>query len=176
MSDSEVGLIAKAVGGDERAFEALLEAHKDMVYNVAYRMLGNAADAEDAFQETFISAYRSISRFRADSKFSTWLYRIAVNRCRDMLSAKRSRPAFESIHEEGFDAQAPAKGDEASGIEEALARISPDYRTAITLHCLMGYSYDEAGGIMGVPGGTVKTYVHRGKEELRGVLGAGVRT
>jgi len=172
MDETEVRLIARAATGDERAFESLLEVHKDMVYNIAFRMLGNAADAEDAFQETFVSAYRSISRFRADSKFSTWLYKIAVNRCRDMLSARRVRPAFESIHEEGFDAPAPVKGEEASGVEEALSRISPDYRTAISLHCLMGYSYDEAGAIMGLPGGTVKTYVHRGKEELRGVLGA----
>ena len=170
MGDTESGVIAKAVAGDERAFETLMETHKDMVYTLAYRMLGNAADAEDAFQETFVSAYKSISRFRADAKFSTWIYRIAVNRCRDMLSARRARPALESIHEEGFDAPAPTKGEEAAGVEEALAMISPDYRTAITLHCLMGYSYDEAGDIMGVPGGTVKTYVHRGKDELRAVL------
>jgi RNA polymerase sigma-70 factor (ECF subfamily) len=140
-----------------------------MVYNVAYRMLGNAADAEDAFQDTFVSAYRSISRFRADARFSTWLYRIAVNRCRDMISAKRSKPTAESIHEEGFDAPAPTP-KASSGIEEALQLIAPEYREAITLHCLMEYSYEEAGGIMGVPEGTVKTYVHRGKEELRKVL------
>ena len=170
MEDAEVALIARAVEGDERAFEGLLEGHKDMVYNIAYRMLGNAEDAMDAFQETFISAYRNISRFRGDAKFSTWLYRIALNRCRDMLSSRRVRPAFESIHEEGFDAVAPSAGESDSDVQEALGLLSEDYRSAITLHCIMGYSYDESGDIMGIPGGTVKTYVHRGKEELRKIL------
>jgi len=170
MSEAEARLVTRAAAGDERAFEALMDAHKDMVYTIAYRMLGNAADAEDAFQETFVSAYRSIARFRAQSKFSTWLYRIAVNRCRDMLSSRKARPAYESIHEEGFDAAAPVDAAAETGVGEALARIEPDYRTAITLHCLMEYSYDEAGDIMGIPAGTVKTYVHRGKEELRKVL------
>jgi RNA polymerase sigma-70 factor (ECF subfamily) len=171
MDDAEIGLIAKASGGDQRAFEALVEAHKDMVYTIAYRTLGNAEDAMDALQETFVSAYRNISRFRGDSKFSTWLCRIAINRSRDMLSSRRAKGDPASIHEEGFDVAAPSTGQEAaSTIEEALELIQPDYKTAISLHCLMGYSYDEAGGIMGIPGGTVKTYVHRGKDELRGVL------
>jgi len=171
MADTEVSLIARAVEGDERAFEGLVEGHKDMVYNIAYRMLGNAEDAMDAFQETFISAYRNMSRFRGDAKFSTWLYRIALNRCRDMLASRRTRPAFESIHEEGFDAPAPRSGGESdTDVQEALGSLSSDYRTAITLHCIMEYSYDEAGDIMGIPGGTVKTYVHRGKQELRKIL------
>lgn len=167
--ENETVLVGRAVTGDETAFEALLEAHKDMVYNVAYRMLGNTADAEDAFQETFVSAYKSISRFRSDARFSTWLYRIAVNRCRDMISARRSRPAAESIHGDSFDVAAPDRG-KSTEVEDALRFVTPEYREAITLHCLLGYSYEEAGGIMGAPEGTVKTYVHRGKEELRKIL------
>jgi len=173
MADQELALVARAASGDERAFAALLESHKDMVYNLAYRTLGNAADAEDVFQETFVSAFKNLSRFRGDSKFSTWLYRIAVNRCRDFMDSKRARHGFQSIDDiapEAASTIAKSAGDASETVGEALNFLPADYRIAVNLHCIMGYSYDEAGGIMGVPGGTVKTYVHRGKEMLREVL------
>jgi RNA polymerase sigma-70 factor (ECF subfamily) len=171
--EAEAGLVVRAAEGDEAAFGSLVEAHKDMVYNLAFKILGNAQDAEDAFQETFISAYKNISKFRGDSKVSTWLYRIALNRSRDMLASRRTRGEMGSIHEEGFDVPSSATvGGADSIVQDALRFLSEDYRTAITLHCLMGYSYDEAGDIMGIPGGTVKTYVFRGKDELRKVLKA----
>ncbi len=173
MTDSDIALVARAVEGDEGAFQGLMEAHKDMVYSMAYRILGNAEDAQDAFQETFVSAFRNLKKFRGDSKFSTWLYRIALNRSRDILSSRRRRPQHESIHEEGFDHAAADSTDAGTDVQEALSTLPPDYRTAITLRCIMGYTYDEAADMMGIPAGTVKTYVFRGKDELRKVLSPG---
>jgi RNA polymerase sigma-70 factor (ECF subfamily) len=180
--EMEQSVVAKAAAGDEAAFAQILEGHRDMVYTICFRTLGNAHDAEEAFQDTFVSAFRNLPRFRGDSKLSTWLYRIAVNRCRDFMSAKSTRQARETASlddEDNAGAQDAlridegASADAAETVREALAAIDKDYAIAINLHCIMGYSYDEAGEIMGVPGGTVKTYVHRGKESLREIIAGG---
>jgi RNA polymerase sigma-70 factor, ECF subfamily len=180
--EMEQSVVARAAAGDEAAFTQILESHRDMVYTICYRTLGNAHDAEEAFQDTFVSAFRNLPRFRGDSKLSTWLYRIAVNRCRDFMSAKSTRQSRETASlddEDNARAQDALRfdgagaSDAAETVREALASIDKDYAIAINLHCIMGYSYDEAGELMGVPGGTVKTYVHRGKEALREVLAGG---
>ncbi len=177
MGEVEWTVVERAAAGDERAFARIVEDHKDMVYTLCCRTLSNAHDAEEVFQDTFVSAFRNISSFRGDSKLSTWLYRIALNRCRDFMASRSARNtrATASLDNDtsGFrdSAAAPPKSDAAETLEEAMASIPEDYRTAINLHCLMGYSYDEAGDVMGIPGGTVKTYVHRGKAALRNVLG-----
>ncbi len=176
MSQSEQALVSAAASGDEGAFAQILEAHRDMIYTICYRTLGNNEDAEEAFQDTFVSAYRNLPSFRGDSKLSTWLYRIAVNRCRDFLSSRRARQDRQTTSmDDESDLRARLSADTgaedaAETVTEALAFLSDEYRTAINLHCIMGYSYDEAGDIMGVPGGTVKTYVHRGKNMLRDIL------
>jgi len=179
MGESEMAVVARAAAGDEAAFATIVEAHKDMIYTICRRTLGNAHDAEEVFQDTFVSAHRNLPRFRGDSKLSTWLYRIALNRCRDHMASKASRQARRTA---SLDSQSMAgvreslrhnQTDAAETVREALGFLPEEYRTAINLHCLMGYSYDEAGDIMGVPGGTVKTYVHRGKGQLRDILCAG---
>jgi RNA polymerase sigma-70 factor (ECF subfamily) len=176
MSQSERALVSAAAAGDEGAFTQILEAHRDMIYTICHRTLGNAHDAEEAFQDTFVSAFRNLSRFRGESKLSTWLYRIAVNRCRDFLSSKRVRQDRRTT---SIDDESDLRGrlstdggaeEAAETVTEALVLLPEEYRTAINLRCIMGYSYDEAGDIMGVPGGTVKTYVHRGKNMLREIL------
>jgi RNA polymerase sigma-70 factor (ECF subfamily) len=176
MSQSEQALVSAAAAGDERAFAQILEAHRDMVYTMCYRTLGNNEDAEEAFQDTFVSAFRNLPSFRGDSKLSTWLYRIALNRCRDFLSSKRAKQDRRTTSiDDASDLRGRLSKDTggqeaAETVGEALAFLPDEYRTAINLHCIMGYSYDEAGDIMGVPGGTVKTLVHRGKNMLRDVL------
>lgn len=177
--EMEQAVVARAAAGDEAAFAQILEGHRDMVYTIAYKTLGNAHDAEEVFQETFVSAYRNLPRFRGECKLSTWLYRIAVNRCRDFMSSKHTRQAHNTASLDDEDNAQAQDGlrvdgnDAAETVQEALKLIDKDYGIAINLHCIMGYSYDEAGEIMGVPGGTVKTYVHRGKEELREILAGG---
>ena len=176
MGEVERTVIEQAARGDEAAFARILEAHKDMVYTICMRTLGNAHDAEEAYQDTFVSAFRNLPRFRGDAKLSTWLYRIAVNRCRDYLSSRRSKEARQtaSLDDEvdiyAQDSLATTESDAAETVREGMAFLPEDYRTAINLHCIMVYSYDEAGDIMGLPAGTVKTYVHRGKSQLRDFL------
>lgn len=176
MGDWEATLIERAAAGDEAAFARILETHRDMVYTICHRTLGNAHDAEEAFQETFVSAFRGLGKFRGGSKLSTWLYRIALNRCRDFLSSRQERYArttasLDAEEAAGHRQSLRAKESPATAtVHEALAFLPEQYRTAVNLHCIMGYTYDEAGDIMGVPGGTVKTYVHRGKEALRDIL------
>jgi len=172
----EQAVVARAAAGDEAAFAQILEAHRDMVYTICFRTLSNAHDAEEVFQDTFVSAFRNLPRFRGESKLSTWLYRIALNRCRDFLSSRHARQTREtaSLDDEDNphvqDQLRTDEGDARETVREAIDMIQEDYRTAINLHCIMGYSYDEAGELMGIPGGTVKTLVHRGKEALAEVL------
>lgn len=178
MEEAERILVEQAAAGDETAFAHLMEAHKDMVYTLCFRTLGNAHDAEEVFQDAFLSAYRNLPNFRGESKVATWLYRIALNRCRDFMESRKSRQARETVSIDCLQrplAAASSDGafDAKSILEQAMPLLSEEYRSAINLHCIMGYSYDEAGEIMGVPGGTVKTYVHRGKAALREVLSAG---
>lgn len=182
MSESEAAVVARAAAGDEAAFAMVVEAHKDMIYTICHRTLGNAHDAEEVFQDTFVSAHRNLPRFRGDSKLSTWLYRIALNRCRDHMASKASRQARRTA---SLDSESMAgireglrheESDAAETVHEALAFLPEEYRTAINLHCIMGYSYDETGDIMEIPGGTVKTYVHRGKARLKEILCAGDET
>lgn len=175
MGELNASVVAQAAAGDEAAFARILEAHKDMVYTICFRTLGNAHDAEEAYQDTFVSAFRNLPRFRGDSKLSTWLYRIAVNRCRDFLSSRRAKEAraTTSIDDDSLFGERTfevSHSDAAETVREALEFLEEDYRTAINLRCIMGYSYDEAGDIMGIPPGTVKTYVHRGKKALCEVL------
>src|SRR6185503_2989577 len=85
MSELERSLLRRLRDRDERAFRELLEMHRDRVYNITYRMLGNRAEAEDVAQEVFISVFKTIDTFREESKFSTWLYRVAVNHCKNRI-------------------------------------------------------------------------------------------
>ncbi|MHC4714351.1 MAG: RNA polymerase sigma factor [Planctomycetota bacterium] len=169
MTDAQANRVRRAAAGDTEAFADLISEHKGMVYNLALRILGDAHDAEDAFQDVFLTTFAQIGSFRGEAKFSTWLYRIALNRCRRLLSLRKRRgenvPPDNSVAAERTDA------DGIFDVREALGELPEKFRTAVVLHCMFNYTYDEAGGIMKVPSGTVKTYVHRGKRLLRHALG-----
>lgn len=187
--ETEASIRAARSGGIE-AFNRLVEQHQRQVYNVCYRTLGNAEDAADATQETFLGAYRGIGAFRGAAEgFRPWLLRIAVNACYDQLRRRKRRPA-ESL--EGLSASReadeeagvanrlpdPAPGPEqealtsetARGIEAALARLSPDQRLTVVLCDVQGLSYDEAAQVMSVELGTVKSRLSRARAQLRDLL------
>lgn len=171
-SIQDAGLVSRAAQGDENAFRALFEANRTLVYNLAFRMLGNAEDAEDVFQDTFMNAFANIHKFKGRSRFSTWLYRIALNRARRALDERKRSVATVAIDEADPGPRSvaePASG-EALDVQEALGRLPVEYRAALVLHSMFGYTYEEAGAIMNCPSGTVKTYVHRGKKALRDML------
>ena len=92
MEASDAELLQRSVSGDKQAFNTLMRRHESRIYSLAYRMLGNRSDALDATQDTFVNVYRRASDFRGDSAFSTWVYRVGINRCKDLLRKKGQAP------------------------------------------------------------------------------------
>jgi len=166
----------------------LISRHAPAVFSVTTRMLGPAADAEDVAQDTFVSAYKALSRFQFESKFSTWLYRIAVNKCTDALRARR--PGHVSLDSsEGEDADAWLAVDDdtphgelerielASELERGIQALPPLYRESFVLKHVEGLAYDEMSDILGVPRDTLKMRVYKARTLLCRSLShlAGVR-
>jgi RNA polymerase sigma-70 factor (ECF subfamily) len=177
--DSEIAddatLLRRHAAGDETAFGVLVTRHRDRAWAVAVRTLGDPAEAEDAVQDAFISAFRQAERFRGDAQFSTWLHRIVVNACLDRLRRRRVRPVVPYDDAALADIAEPrdeiADRETAVEVSDALARLSDDQRFAIVLVDLQGMSVDEAAAVLGVPAGTVKSRCHRGRAQLAVLLG-----
>ena len=169
------------------SFEEIVEKHTDFVYNVAYRMLGNAADAEEATQDAFLSAFRAFERFRGESQVSTWLYRIAVNACLMKLRKDRkSRQLTETGYENtdlvdwsmGFDSpeRSALNSELRDKLEEGMSRLPPDLRTAVVLRDVQGLSNQEAAAAIGITVSSLKARLHRGRVLLREHLSEYVKT
>ena len=148
-----------------------------MIHTLAYHMLGNRADADEATQEIFLAAWRALPTFRFDARFSTWLYRLGVNVCLDRLRQEGRRRALRNGH--GADllrAARAARGTrvEAEGpgadVRAALARLDPTFRACILLRDLQGLSYQEIAETLELPVGTVRSRIARGRESLRVAL------
>ena len=175
-STTDTQLIAAARAGDEGAFKILVERYEGKVAGVAIGMLGHTMEAEDAGQETFIRFYRSLERFRADSSLGTYLTRIAVNICLDQLrkqKRKRLEVRSEDVGKElgqlgGGDFRAAAEAREQ--VQQALARLRPDYRTVLVLRMLEGYSTKETAEILEIPTGTVLSRLARGQKKMKKAL------
>ncbi len=173
MAADERDLITRSCAGDLEAFESLVRAHQDRIYNLAYRLTGNREDATDAAQEAFIRAYRALPRFRRDAAFSTWLYRIATNAALDLV---RRRPAVPPV-ELTADYRAPdnpeveaQRRETHRRIHAALGHLPPEYRAAVVLRDLQGLDYEEIAHILQVPIGTVRSRLSRGRGALRAEL------
>lgn len=169
-------LAARAKGGDHDAFEALVRRHGRYVYNLAHVTLGDPHEAEDAAQETFVRAWRALSGFRAESQLRTWLYRIVVNVCYDRLPRLRQDVA----RIDGGDDDEGRLSDDGGSLDEAVGRsqlaaavraavdaLPSGYRLLLTLRHFDDLSYDEIARVTGLPLGTVKTGIHRGRDLLR---------
>ena len=171
LPDSE--LIVRVVDSDDRAaFGELVRRHQSAVRNFTRNLTGgDAALADDLAQETFIQAYRSLSRYRGESAFPTWLLGIAHNRWRNARRQKREHVPFdpdEAAHET-VPSPAPA-ADLRHDLADALRRLSPDEQTAVHLCYQQGLSHSEIATVLDWPLGTVKTNLARGKEKLRQLL------
>ena len=167
---SDQDLIAGALAGDGEAFGVLVERYERAVYNLCLRMLHNVEDAKDATQEAFFKAYRSLRTFKLGAKFSTWILTIAYNASCDRLS-KRKHDSGVELPERADPRPGPAeeteREDEAGRLRRAIDSLPEKYRAVITLYHLQGLQYDEIALILGLPMGTVKTHLFRGKELLR---------
>ena len=169
-------LVARSLRQDHEAFGQLIDRHASVIVNLAYRMVGNRAEAEDLAQEAFLAAFKALSTFRADSKFSTWLYRIASNKCKDWLRAKRPGMGQQDVDiDEVLDShvaeeQTPerllSQQQVALELEQAIQRLPPLYREAFVLKHVEGLSYEEMAEILGVNGDTLKMRVYKGRLQL----------
>jgi RNA polymerase sigma-70 factor, ECF subfamily len=169
-SDEE--LLERAAAGDQPAFSALVRRHEDRVFQLSLRITGDRADALDATQDTFVSVFRQAGSFRAEAAFTTWLYRVTVNACRDLLRKRRRLP--EPTEELPERARPGIGTEEVVGLRidlaRALAQLPEDYRDAVVMHDLGAIPYDEIAKITGAALGTVKSRISRGRRRLAELL------
>lgn len=191
IEDPDRDLIVAWQGGDEAAFEELIRRHESRVYRLLYRMMGNKEDAEDLTQETFLSLHRHGHRFRAESRFSTFVYRVAANAAlnrRRSLGRGRARidklktrnDAGDDLPSAPRDPEDAALGAELSDhVREALDELSPSLRMPVVLYDIEGLAYGEIAKVLGIAEGTVKSRIHRARQALReqlsGLLAGGAK-
>jgi RNA polymerase sigma-70 factor (ECF subfamily) len=171
--DPDDRLVRRAQRGDSGAFATLVDAHRHRLYTLAVRELGSSADAEDAVQETLIRAWRALPRFRAEASFSTWLYRICLNAVHDQRAraARGSGVPLDDLAEPADPRDSILEAELSGELQLALAALDETYRTAVVLYDVLGRSYAEISAVLGVPEGTVKSRIFRGRTELARRLG-----
>jgi RNA polymerase sigma-70 factor, ECF subfamily len=165
-------LVRRCLAGCQTAMKDLVQRFQGPVFGLCYRMLGRREDAEDVAQETFIRVLRSLARWDQTRDFEPWLLAIAGNRCRTALASRRRRPSMDSL-----DDAPPVPGDElgheshlAEEVQRALMQLREEYRHAFVLFHEHEKSYGEIAEVLGVPLGTVKTWVHRARRDLMDLL------
>ena len=164
---SDPELIERFRAGRRDAFTDLMARHERRIYNVAYRMLGGAEDARDATQEAFLSCYRNLSSFRGEAEFTTWLHRIALNACYDLL--RRRRQVVSLDEEPGQTVAVPDHADRAAAaadVQRALLRVPPEFRAVLIMHELQDLPLEQVAETLDIPVGTVKSRLFRGRAAL----------
>jgi len=188
--EAELDLVKRFHEGEERAFDELVLRYQDTVFRICLRFFRDYEEARDCAQDTFVRVYRSIGRFRFESKFSTWLYRVTVNTCKNTLSSGKYRKRQETISLDPSDGPDGRPVEVENGrwsphgiyekkavketIEMAVQRLPKDQRTVVILRDIENLPYEEIADITGFPPGTVKSKLFRARkklvEELRGIL------
>lgn len=167
--------VQKVQGGDADAFETLVRRHEKKIFNLLYRWLGDYDEAADVGQEVFLAAFRAIKRFRGDSSFATWLYRIGVNHAKNRqksLQVARQRQQARKVSDAPSDpASDPAEGVEQRErhdlVQRGLNELDADDALLILLHDLQEVRYEEISETLDIPLGTVKSRLHRARQALR---------
>jgi RNA polymerase sigma-70 factor (ECF subfamily) len=185
-SDDEARLIERLAARDERAFNALVRAYERRVFALVLRMLGNRAEAEDVAQEVFVQVFKAVGSFRGESKLSTWIYRIAINLCKNRSKYLRVRHAGDQDQLEAVQERVPMgevsrsnvahierPDDMMAGkqveriVQRAILELEPTFRECLVLRDVEDLSYEEIGQITGLPEGTVKSRIHRARAQLK---------
>ena len=181
IAPEQADLVRNAQNGEEWAFEALFHQHKQRVYALCLRMVGNTADAEDLTQEAFMQVYRKIQTFRGESAFSTWMHRIAVNTVLMRLRKKtvavtpleegtREDESNDSIEEYGVADLVLTGAIDRMNLTRALEMLPSGYRQAFVLHDVEGYEHNEIAKLLGCTIGNSKSQLHKARMKLRKLL------
>jgi RNA polymerase sigma-70 factor (ECF subfamily) len=187
--ETEAQFIARLVARDERAFNELVATYERRVFVLVFRMLGRRDEAEDVAQEVFVQVFKAIDQFRGDSKLSTWVYRIAVNLCKNRSKYLSRRHAGEQDDiDDVMDRQAltNAKGVSVGDVsrpdelvegmqmevlvKRAIAQVDPEFREVLILRDVEDMVYEDIAAVTGLPEGTVKSRIHRGRAQLRALV------
>lgn len=178
MEPTDAELVQRTLRGETAAYNVLVQRYQRPVYSLIYRMIGNAEDAGDLVQETFLRAYGALASFRQDASFLTWLYKIASNLSIDQMRARRSKGAL-SLDVELDEGREPAadrtsspeemvvRGAVSEIVQKAVMNLPERYRTVVVMRHLHGMSIEEIAEITKLPSGTVKTHLFRAREMLR---------
>ena len=173
---NEILLISRARTGDREAFGGLVEQYRDNVYRLAYRMCGNAYDADEAAQEAFVAAWRALPNFRGDAKFSTWLYRLTTNAAIDVMRREKRHQTVGDgeMMDLADDADSPQetveRTEQQEAVQKALATLSEEYREVLLLRYMEELDYAEIAEVLQLPSGTVKSRINRAKAALKTAL------
>ena len=186
LANEEARLVERLVARDERAFNALVRMYEGRIYALILRMMGSRAEAEDLAQEVFVQVFKGIGSFRAESRLSTWIYRIAINICKNRIKYLRTRRAGQqedidrlregASHDElpGANLAPIERPDETmSGrqigtiVQEAILQLDSGFRECLVLRDVEDLSYEEIARITGLAEGTVKSRIHRARAQLR---------
>lgn len=168
---TDEALMRAHAAGDPVAFDELVRRHRDRLWAVALRTLGDREEAADALQDALLSAYRNAGRFRAEAAVTTWLHRIVVNACLDRVRRRQARPTVPLSGVAAAPAVAATDSDTVLDVRAALARLPAEQRAALVLVDIQGYGVAEAAAILGVAEGTVKSRCARGRARLAALLG-----
>ena len=179
-------LVRRVQQGDASAFDELVQRYQDRIYTVCLRQLGERALAEEVAQDVFLSAYRALGNFRGDSKLSTWLFRIAINQCKNkrLYNRRRAhgrheplegepnpdRPARQFAHPDRGPDAGVHRSEAERLLAEALLDLDPDYRAIIVLRDIEDLAYDDIAELLGLARGTVKSRLHRARSQLARLL------
>lgn len=184
-SEAEIEFVEKLKSGDQAAFEQMVNRYSGDIYGLLYRIMRDPEEAGDVTQETFIRAFKAISRFRGDASVKTWLFRIAINQSRnryrwwkrrkrektvslDATVCATERPLSEVVPSDVPTPEDETLRNERAGIlHDAIARLPEHFREAVVLCDIQGFAYEEIAEILNINLGTVKSRISRGREELR---------
>lgn len=175
MQEEEYSIIEECRNGNPEIYSVLVERYQNMVYNVVYRMIGDAEAAKDVAQESFMAAYGGLREFRNGSKFSTWLCSIAMNKCRDLLRVQKLTIQLEDFTESIIETSPTPEAElsnkqSARDFQAALDALPAEYREVIVLKHIEGLDYREMETILGVSGNALKVRTHRARELLKKYL------
>ncbi len=184
IADEDYEIVCLCQKGDVDAFGSLVEKYQKKMVNIAFRIIGDYEAASEVVQDSFVSAYKAIRKFRGEARFSTWLYRIVINASRNRMKRLKTRLQREGVSIEGsrdaeggrgIDPPDPGpsvleqveKREVESKVQACISALDDEYREVLVLRDIQGFSYDEISDILKVPGGTVKSRLFRAREALK---------